>query len=242
MVLPYKDKQNSKKEQVADMFDAISPKYDFLNRLLSLGIDIHWRKKLIAKIKKVYPSGMTTILDVATGTADLAIAARKLRAKKIVGIDISEGMIEVGRKKISKKKLDKQIELRVEDAAVLSLEDESVDVIMVAFGVRNFEDLKKGILDMKRVLKKDGMLVILEFSKPNNALFSWIYRFYFIHILPRIGSWISKDRSAYTYLPESVDAFPFGDEFIAILEELGFKRVSCSPLTFGVSSIYEAFK
>ncbi|MEQ8583523.1 MAG: bifunctional demethylmenaquinone methyltransferase/2-methoxy-6-polyprenyl-1,4-benzoquinol methylase UbiE [Marinoscillum sp.] len=234
-VVPYKDKQGSKKEQVATMFDNISGNYDFLNHFLSLGIDIAWRKKAIRQLKDLRPK---QILDIATGTGDFAIEALALKPDKVTGVDISEGMLAVGRQKMKKKGLDQKIELLSGDSEALQFEDNKFDAVIVSFGVRNFEHLEKGLADMYRVLKPGGRTVILEFSKPKSFPFKQLYHFYFKWILPKIGNTISKDQAAYTYLPESVRAFPDGQNFLEILEKVGFKNTQCKPLTLGISSIY----
>ncbi len=234
-VVPYKEKQSGKKEQVAEMFNNISHKYDFLNHFLSLGIDIIWRKKAISYLKDDKP---TTILDIATGTGDFAIEALALKPTKIVGVDISEGMLEVGKKKMAKKGYDDIIDLQMGDSEKLLFEDNTFDAVIVSFGVRNFENLEKGLKDMNRVLKEGGKAVILEFSKPAKFPFKQIYNFYFKAILPKLGKVISNDNAAYTYLPESVEAFPDGKNFLNVLEKAGFKNTQCKPLTFGISSIY----
>lgn len=238
-VTPYKDKDSSKKEQVAEMFDNISPKYDFLNHFLSLGIDIIWRKKAIKLLKKDNPK---VILDIATGTGDFAIEALALNPDKVIGVDISEGMLEIGRKKLKKRKLDDRIELRSGDSEGLPFEDNMFDAVIVAFGVRNFENLDKGLEDMFRVIKPGGKVVVLEFSKPKHFPFKQLYQFYFRWILPIIGRLVSKDQSAYTYLPESVNAFPDGQDFLDRLEKIGFQKNKCKPLTVGISSIYTGTK
>ena len=217
------------------MFNNIAPNYDFLNHFLSLGIDILWRKKVIKLLKGEKPK---TILDVATGTADFAIETLKLNPDKIYGVDLSEKMLAVGRKKILNKSLADKIELLAGDAENLPFNDSTFDIITVGFGVRNFENLEKGLTDMHRVLKENGKVAILEFSKPNAYLLKKIYLFYFLKILPLIGKIISKDNAAYTYLPQSVLAFPDGEKFITILQNTGFKNCKCYPLTFGISSIY----
>ena len=238
-ILPYKDNDLSKKEQVADMFNNISPKYDFLNHFLSAGIDIYWRKKAIQILKKENPK---LVLDVATGTGDFAIAARKVNPEKITGIDISEGMLDVGRKKIRDAGLSKIIELLYGDSENIDFPDNYFDAVIVAFGVRNFENLEKGLQSMKRVLKKDGLLIILEFSKPSKFPFNKLYNLYFKYILPNIGKLVSKDSRAYAYLPESVQNFPCGNEFINILNNQGFKSTKWLPLTFGISALYTCRK
>jgi len=237
--LPYKEKQTGKKEQIAEMFNSISRKYDFLNHFLSLGIDITWRKKAISLLNKDHPK---LILDVATGTGDFAIQALELKPEKIIGVDISEGMLEVGRKKLKQKGLEHIITLELGDSERIQYPDNNFDAVIVAFGVRNFEDLRKGINDMLRVLKPGGKLVVLEFSKPVYFPFKEIYNFYFKAILPIIGKLVSNDNSAYTYLPASVNEFPYGDDFIRILSEIGFKKTTCEPLTLGISSVYTGVK
>ena len=234
-VVPYKEKETGKKQQVAEMFNSISKNYDFLNHFLSLGIDILWRKKAIRLLKKDSPK---YILDIATGTGDFAIEALALKPEKIVGVDISEGMLSVGRKKMKKKGYEGVIELQLGDSEKLLFDDNTFDAVIVAFGVRNFENLEKGLADMNRVIKKGGKAVILEFSKPTKFPFKQLYNFYFKAILPKIGKVISKDNAAYTYLPESVEAFPDGNRFLEVLEKTGFKNTQCKSLTFGVSSIY----
>jgi demethylmenaquinone methyltransferase/2-methoxy-6-polyprenyl-1,4-benzoquinol methylase len=234
-VVPYKEKESGKKQQVAEMFNSISKNYDFLNHFLSLGIDILWRKKAIKFLKNDNPKH---ILDIATGTGDFAIEALALKPDKIIGVDISEGMLSVGRKKMKKKGLDKVIEMQLGDSEKLLFEDNTFDAVIVAFGVRNFENLEKGLTDMNRVLKVGGKAVILEFSKPTKFPIKQFYNFYFKSILPKIGKVISKDNAAYTYLPESVEAFPDGAKFLQVLENTGFKNTQCKSLTFGVSTIY----
>ena len=221
------------------MFNNISKRYDFLNHFLSLGIDILWRKKAIKQLKSLKPK---LILDIATGTGDLAIEALKLKPQKIIGVDISEGMLEVGRKKMIELGVEDQVEMRLGDSEHLLFEDNKFDAVIVAFGVRNFENLEKGLADMKRVLRSGGKLVVLEFSKPTKFPMKQLYGFYFKAILPLIGKLVSSDNSAYTYLPESVAEFPYGQEFLNILEQTGFKETQCIPLTFGISSIYTATK
>jgi len=238
-VLPYKDKNTSKKEQIAAMFNSISGKYDFLNHFLSLGIDILWRKRAVRLLKKHQPK---LILDIATGTGDFAIEALSLNPEKIIGVDISEGMLSVGREKLIKKNLTDKIELISGDSEFLPFEDNFFDAVIVSFGVRNFENLEKGLSDMLRVLKPGGKVVILEFSKPKSFPFKQIYQFYFQWILPKIGKLISKNHAAYTYLPDSVEAFPDGVDFLNILNKIGFQKNQCTPLTLGISSIYSGSK
>jgi demethylmenaquinone methyltransferase/2-methoxy-6-polyprenyl-1,4-benzoquinol methylase len=238
-VVPYKEQNISKKEQVAQMFNSISSRYDFLNHFLSLGIDKRWRKKAI---KILAASNPKTILDVATGTADFAIQALSINPDKIVGVDISEGMLAVGKKKILERGLNDKIELKSGDSENLPFPDNNFDAVTVGFGVRNFENLQKGLREINRVMRPGAMLVVLEFSRPTRFPFKQGYNFYFKFILPKVGRWVSRDKSAYTYLPESVEAFPDGDKFLAILHETGFKNTACKSLTFGVSSIYTAQK
>jgi demethylmenaquinone methyltransferase / 2-methoxy-6-polyprenyl-1,4-benzoquinol methylase len=238
-VVPYKNKETGKKQQVAEMFNNISSNYDFLNHFLSLGIDIIWRKKAIKLLKSAKPK---VILDVATGTADFAIQSLSLKPDTVIGVDISDGMLDKGREKIKQRGLEKIIQLKNADSEDLPFEDNYFDAVIVAFGVRNFEDLELGLSNILRVLKKDGRLVVLEFSKPKNFPMKQLFGFYFKNILPVLGKLFSKDNSAYTYLPESVDAFPEGEDFNHILRELGFKNVENDPLTFGISSIYTGVK
>jgi len=236
-VKPYRA-EGSKKEQVAQMFNAISKRYDVLNRTLSMGIDVLWRKKTVRSLRQ---TGAIDILDVATGTADLAIALhRGIAGSRVQGVDISAGMLEVGREKITRRGLDPHIPLHLGDGESLPFEAASFDAVTVAFGVRNFEHLEKGLVDMGRVLRPGGCLAVLEFSQPESFPFRQLYFFYFKHILPTIGRWVSKDSSAYTYLPASVEAFPYGEAFAAKLQEAGFERISIKPLTFGIASLYLA--
>lgn len=238
-VVPDSESQLGKKEQVEKMFDNIAPKYDFLNRLLSLGIDKWWRYVAINKLKPVQPK---TILDVATGTADLALASLRLKPEKVIGIDISEQMLAIGKEKVKACKQENIITLQQADAENLPFEDNTFDAITVAFGVRNFENLQKGLSELHRVLKPSGKLVVLEFSKPKIFPVKQLFGIYFKYILPFIGKLVSKDNKAYTYLPESVQAFPEGNEFVSILQQTGFKQTICSALTLGISSIYTGIK
>ncbi len=221
------------------MFDRIAGYYDLLNHLLSLGIDIWWRKKAIAILKKDRPR---VILDIATGTGDLAIAAMALDPEKVIGIDISGEMIQIGRKKVAKRKLDRVISLQEGDSENLVFEDNKFDAATVAFGVRNFEELKKGLREIHRVLKPGGKFVVLEFSKPTKTPLKQLFNFYFKHLLPTIGRLISNDSRAYSYLPESVLAFPEGENFTTILRDSGFKATEYKPLTFGICTIYSGIK
>ncbi|MEZ5083552.1 MAG: bifunctional demethylmenaquinone methyltransferase/2-methoxy-6-polyprenyl-1,4-benzoquinol methylase UbiE [Bacteroidales bacterium] len=231
--------KEGKKQQVRSMFNNIAHRYDFLNHFLSAGIDYRWRKKAIQIIGKTNPQ---SILDIATGTADLAIEASKLNPKKIEGIDIAEDMLAIGREKIQKKNLSDIITLETGDAENIKFENNSFDVVMVAFGVRNFENLEKGLSEMYRVLNAGGMVMILEFSKPVKFPIKQLYHFYFRFILPTMGKIISGDSSAYTYLPDSVSVFPDGDKFLSILKKTGFINTDHKPLTFGIASIYTGTK
>ena len=237
-VKPY-NQEGSKKEQVAQMFDSISGNYDLLNHLLSLNIDKAWRKKAVSLLKPYNPQ---RLLDVATGTGDFAVELMKLGPDEIKGIDISAGMLEVGRQKMVKRKLDNVIDLQLGDAENLPFEDEAFDGITVAFGVRNFENLVAGLTDMKRVLRTGYPVAVLEFSKPRTFPMKQLYNFYFKYILPNIGKLISKDSRAYTYLPESVSAFPEGKDFVNILNSVGYKNIREYRLTFGIATIYLAEK
>lgn len=238
-VVPYKYEQATKKEQVAKMFDNISHRYDFLNHFLSLGIDKGWRKKAINLLN---PEAPKVILDVATGTGDFALQALALQPEKIIGVDISAGMLDVGRKKMTRKGVDHVVEMIQADSENLPFEQNKFDAVTVAFGVRNFENLVKGLGEIFRVMKPGATLVVLEFSRPRRFPFKQIYNFYFKSILPKLGRWISRDKAAYDYLPESVEAFPDGQNFLQILKDVGFNQVACKPLTFGISSIYTAKK
>lgn len=239
-VKPYKSLEKSKKEQVELMFDNISGNYDLLNRVLSFGIDTVWRKKAIAYLKPLQPK---QLVDIATGTGDFAFEAYKqLKPDKIIGVDLSEGMLSLGRKKITAKGLDTVMEFIKGDSEGLPLKDNNFDAATVAFGVRNFENLKKGLADIYRTLKPGGMLVVLEFSKPKQFPVMQLYGFYNKFILPGVGKMVSKDASAYTYLPESVAAFPEGKDFLNIMESVGFNNNFEKRLTFGICSIYTGRK
>lgn len=238
-VIPYKEQTTGKKEQVATMFNNISKKYDFLNHFLSLGIDILWRKKAIKLLKPYQPK---VILDIATGTGDFALEALALNPEKVIGIDISEGMLAVGKEKMKQRKVDNIITLQLGDSENLPFCNDYFDAYTAGFGVRNFENLEKGLAEMLRVLKPNGKAVILEFSKPKKFPIKQLYNFYFNNILPGIGKLVSKDNAAYTYLPESVNAFPEGDDFLVILSQLGYKNAKAIPLMFGIASIYTANK
>lgn len=232
--------QAGKKEQVRNMFNNIAGKYDFLNHFLSLGIDVYWRKKMVNILKKKYPN---QILDIATGTGDLAITiARALPHSHIIGADISENMLEIGKQKMIKKNLDQQIFMEMGDSENLKYNDGFFDAVTVAFGVRNYEDLEKGLKEMNRVTKKNGAVYILEFSKPTAFPIKQIYNFYFKRILPSLGKSVSKDNSAYTYLPESVQQFPDGDNFLKFLSGAGYQNVQQKKMSLGIVSIYTGIK
>lgn len=221
------------------MFDSISPKYDLLNHVLSGGIDILWRKRAIRELKPYAPK---TILDIATGTGDFALEALALKPEKIIGVDISEGMLAIGREKMKKRGVDTIIRLQSGDSERLPFADNEFDAAIVSFGVRNFENLLNGLTDMQRVIRPGGTCVVLEFSNPRQFPFKQLYGFYSRTILPLVGRMVSKDASAYTYLPESVQAFPDGPDFLRIYEAAGFKNTKWIPLTFGIASIYIGHK
>ena len=239
-VKPYKDTDADKKQQVADMFDNISGTYDFLNHFMSLGIDIIWRKKAIRALKASKPQ---RLLDVATGTGDFALEAINiLQPRKVIGVDISSGMLAIASEKIIKKSLSDQFEVVLADSESLPFADSTFDAVTVAFGVRNFENLEKGLANIYRVLKPGGKVVILEFSKPKSFPIKQLYHFYFNHITPLIGKVFSKDHRAYSYLPESVAQFPDGKQFTDILQRVGFYTALSRPQTFGICTIYIATK
>jgi demethylmenaquinone methyltransferase / 2-methoxy-6-polyprenyl-1,4-benzoquinol methylase len=239
-IIPYKNENATKKEQVATMFNNISKTYDFLNHFLSLGIDIIWRKKAIGELKKENPK---FILDVATGTGDFAFESLKiLNPDQIIGVDISQGMLDIAAEKITKRKLSEKFEVRLGDSEKLLFGDNEFDAVTVAYGVRNFENLEKGLSDMLRVLKPGGKAVILEFSKPKAFPIKQLYSFYFHYITPSIGKIFSKDNSAYKYLPESVEAFPDGKDFIQLMDRVGYRNTKNRPLAFGICSIYTGIK
>ena len=238
-ITPYKDSNLSKKEQVAYMFDTISGNYDNLNRVISFGIDVKWRKKVLQMVAKTNPN---IILDIATGTGDLAILMTQTNAKKIIGLDISAGMLEVGNQKIKDKNLSNTIEMVLADSENMPFEDHYFDAITVAFGVRNFENLEKGLAEILRVLKPNGIFVILETSVPDKTPYKQGYTFYSKNILPMIGKLFSKDNAAYGYLSESAAIFPYGEALNNILRKIGFINVVALPQTFGVATIYSASK
>jgi demethylmenaquinone methyltransferase/2-methoxy-6-polyprenyl-1,4-benzoquinol methylase len=238
-ITPYKDSELGKKEQVAQMFDTISGNYDGLNRVISFGIDIKWRKKVLQLVSDKNPK---TVLDIATGTGDLAILMTKTSAEKIIGLDISAGMLDVGRNKIKAKNLSNKIEMILADSENMPFDDNTFDAITVAFGVRNFENLEKGLTEILRVLKPNGIFVILETSVPEKTPYKQGYTFYSKNILPLIGKLFSKDNSAYQYLSESASVFPYGEALNNILRKIGFIEVKAMPQTFGVATIYSASK
>lgn len=238
-VKPYGKEDQTKKEEVREMFNNISGKYDFLNHFLSMGIDKIWRKKSIRLLQEIRPE---KVLDIATGTADFAVAALALKPKEIVGLDISEGMLQVGQQKIEKKGVSKIIRLVVGDSENLPFEDNYFDALTVGFGVRNFENLEKGLAEMLRVVRPDGKLIILEFSKPKKFPVKQAFGFYSKRIIPFLGKNISKDEKAYAYLPESVAAFPEGEAFTTILKKLGYKNVKAQLVSGGIATIYSGLK
>lgn len=234
-IVPFQNSRLTKKQQVASMFDSIAFRYDFMNRFLSAGIDVYWRRRAIRELEALHPE---TVLDVATGTADVAIMTYKLlKPKKITGIDISEGMLKLGREKIIHLKLNNQIELLHGDSETIKFPDDTFDAITVAFGVRNYENLHKGLQEMRRVLKPGGKLVILEFSKPGKTL-QGLYNVYMKIIAPAVGNLVSKNKAAYQYLNNSVQAFPEGKQFLDILDSTGLKNTYLKALSFGICTIY----
>ncbi len=238
-ITPYKDSTLNKKQQVEKMFDNISDNYDGLNRVISFGIDVKWRKNLIQMVAETNPDA---VLDIATGTGDLAISLVDTGASEIIGLDLSEGMLSVGRKKIKERQLDKKIKMVQGDSEDLPFENDHFDAITVAFGVRNFENLEKGLSEIYRVLKPGGIFAVLETSVPTNFPFKQGYHFYTKNMLPLIGKMFSKDKVAYSYLSESAAAFPHGEQFNNILRKIGFTNVENKPQTFGVATIYTASK
>jgi demethylmenaquinone methyltransferase/2-methoxy-6-polyprenyl-1,4-benzoquinol methylase len=235
-IVPFKESELTKKDQVADMFNDIAYRYDFLNRFLSAGIDVGWRKKAIKELKSITPK---TVLDVATGTADVALLTEQiLKPTEIVGIDISDGMLSFGREKIKAKGLEHTITLLNGDSEHIRFNNDYFDAITVAFGVRNFQDLSKGLREMYRVLKPGGKVVILEFSKPSAAGFKQLYQLYMNYITPSVGNLFSKNKDAYQYLNDSVQAFPEGTHFLNILNDAGFTQTYLKKLSFGICTIY----
>jgi demethylmenaquinone methyltransferase/2-methoxy-6-polyprenyl-1,4-benzoquinol methylase len=238
-IVPNEGSKVNKKLQVEQMFDNIAPKYDFLNRLMSLGIDIQWRKKVIQRLQAARKG---QFLDVATGTADLAIMLASLQPKKVIGIDISQQMLNKGDEKIIEANVQDIVSLQKADSENLPFADNTFDAATVSFGARNFENLDKGLREMYRVLSPGGILIILEFSKVKVFPLKQLFAFYFRYITPTIGKIFSKNNTAYSYLPESVAAFPEGEEMCSILHKIGFKNSTCTPLSFGIASIYQATK
>ena len=238
-VKPYRHSEEGKKTQVRNMFNGIAQNYDALNRVISFGIDISWRKKVVALIEATNPKN---VLDIATGTGDLAIHLAETRAEKIIGLDLSPGMLSVGIEKVAQKNLSHKIDMIIGDSEALPFETGSIDAVTVAFGVRNFENLALGLSEILRVLKPKGTLVILETSVPEKTPFKQGYGLYTKNLLPLIGRLFSKDKSAYSYLSESAAQFPYGISFNNILKEIGFTTVVHHPQTFGVATIYQAVK
>jgi demethylmenaquinone methyltransferase/2-methoxy-6-polyprenyl-1,4-benzoquinol methylase len=235
-VVPNKNSSLAKKQQVAEMFDDIAYRYDFLNRFLSAGIDIRWRKKALGYLKPLQPK---ILLDVATGTADVAImASALLKPDKIIGIDISDGMLEIGRQKIKKSGLGNTIELLNGDSETINFENASFDAVTVAFGVRNFQNLEKGLSEIYRVLKPGGKLVVLEFSQPSSPVVKSFYNIYMKTVAPGMGKLFSKNKCAYEYLDESIKKFPEGEKFVQILDSVGYKNTESKKLSLGICSIY----
>jgi demethylmenaquinone methyltransferase/2-methoxy-6-polyprenyl-1,4-benzoquinol methylase len=238
-VIPQHYKGSTKRERVEEMFDSIATRYDLLNKVLSAGIDKSWRKKAIDELIAIKPNA---ILDIATGTADLALECMRLKPAEIIGIDISNKMLDIGRHKIMAKGYQGIIRLEQADSEQLPYDDARFDAITVAFGVRNFEHLEEGLKEMYRVLRPGGKVVILEFSQPDRFPVKQFYNFYSYKVMPKIGQMLSKERSAYEYLPASVSAFPHGKNFLSILTKTGFKDTKSNPLTFGIASIYTGIK
>lgn len=238
-VTPYYGEKGSKKEEVASMFDNISRKYDFLNIFLSFGIDRLWRKRVLKTLKPLRPKD---ILDIATGTGDLAFQLAKITSNKVTGADISEGMLSVARDKKAKRQLNCDVEFVSGDAENLPFKANSFDAVTVGFGVRNFQDPLAGLKDMTRVVRKGGTIAILEFSKPIVFPVKQLYRFYSFHLIPFFGRFVSGDNRAYTYLPESVDAFPEGAGFLSLMESAGLRQCRQRKLTFGIASLYTGIK
>lgn len=238
-VIPYKESDLGKKEQVTKMFDNVSSNYDFLNRVLTLGIDVSWRKKVVSFITE---KKAQNVLDIATGTGDLAIMLAQASIEKVIGLDISEGMLEVARKKISTLNLEDNIEIILGDSEKLPFSDYTFDAITVGFGVRNFENLEQGLGEIYRVLKPKGVFVVLETSQPTSFPIKQGFTFYSKYIIPTVGKIFSKDKNAYQYLPESAAAFPYGEKFNNILLKIGFNSSKVYPQTFGAATIYRAIK
>jgi demethylmenaquinone methyltransferase/2-methoxy-6-polyprenyl-1,4-benzoquinol methylase len=238
VVKPY-NSDRSKKEEVAEMFNNISGRYDFLNHFLSLGIDHLWRARAVKELREINPK---RILDIATGTGDFAIANLKLKPEEVVGIDISSGMLEVGKEKMKKKKVDHIVSMQLGDSEDLPFDDNYFDGLTVGFGVRNFENLEKGLAEMLRVIRPGGKAIILEFSKPKMFPIKQAFGFYSKYFIPFFGKRISKDEKAYAYLPESVAAFPEGKDFEDVLEKLNYKNIKSIPVSGGIATIYVGTK
>lgn len=239
VVKPYNKEASSKKEEVAEMFDNISKRYDFLNHFLSLGIDKGWRKKAVKKLIDVQPE---RILDLATGTGDFALALLKLKPKQVIGVDISQGMLDVGIDKMKRKQVENIVHMQIGDSEDLPFEEGYFDALTVGFGVRNYENLEQGLTEMLRVLRPGGKAVILEFSKPKKFPMKQLFGFYSKSMIPFLGKRISKDERAYAYLPESVAAFPEGENFMSILKKIGYTKVDATPVTGGIATIYTGMK
>ena len=235
VVKPYGNADRTKKEEVAEMFNNISKRYDFLNHFLSLGIDKIWRRKAVKELREIQPK---RILDIATGTGDFALATLKVMPEEVIGMDISEGMLDVGKVKMRKKKVDHIVSMQLGDSENLPFEDNYFDAVTVGFGVRNFEDLEKGLSEMLRVIRPNGKAIILEFSKPKNFPIKQVFGFYSKYFIPFFGKNISKDEKAYAYLPESVQAFPEGEEFKSILKKVGYTKVESKLVSGGIATIY----
>ena len=239
VVKPYGNADRTKKEEVAEMFNNISKRYDFLNHFLSLGIDKIWRRKAVKELREIHPK---RILDIATGTGDFALATLKVMPEEVIGMDISEGMLDVGKVKMRKKKVDHIVSMQLGDSENLPFEDNYFDAVTVGFGVRNFEDLEKGLSEMLRVIRPNGKAIILEFSKPKNFPIKQVFGFYSKYFIPFFGKNISKDEKAYAYLPESVQAFPEGEEFKSILKKVGYTKVESKSVSGGIATIYSGRK
>ena len=235
VVKPYGNADRTKKEEVAEMFNNISKRYDFLNHFLSLGIDKIWRRKAVKELREIKPK---RILDIATGTGDFALATLKVMPDEVIGMDISEGMLDVGKVKMVKKKVDHIVSMQLGDSEKLPFEDDYFDAVTVGFGVLNFENLEKGLSEMLRVIRPEGKAIILEFSKPKNFPIKQVFGFYSKHVIPFFGKNISKDEKAYAYLPESVQAFPEGEEFKSILKKVGYTKVESKLVSGGIATIY----
>lgn len=239
-VTPYSDQTTAKTEQVRQMFDAIAPAYDFMNRAMTLGIDIWWRRLAVKRLKRIHPKH---ILDVATGTGDFAIQLNEsLHPQHITGIDLSQGMLDEARRKVKGKELENTISFEQGDCMALPMADETFDAVTVAFGVRNFEHLQQGYHEMARVLKPGGMLCVLELSTPTNPIIRWLYDIYTLHIIPAIGAMESGDKSAYRYLPQSIAAVPQGDDMLQLMRNAELRKTAFRRLTLGVCTIYTAVK